>query len=124
MRDFTDLTKQYYKIRDVAEIVGVPQSTLRYWETEFPEIQPRRSAHNQRYYTPEMIQTIKIVHFLVKQKGIKIEVAREYLKNNRKNISKRIEIIDKLTKVKSELLNLLSSIEVRSLRSHYQDNET
>ena len=117
MAEYSDLTKSYYKIKDVAELTGVPQSTLRFWETQFPEIQPHRSSHNQRYYSPETIETIRIVHFLVKEKGYKIEAAREQLKKNRKNISKRLKIVAKLTEVRASLQELLSSLEVRSLSS-------
>lgn len=46
------LGKQYYKIKDVAEMLGVQQSTLRFWEKEFDCLNPRRSASNVRYYTP------------------------------------------------------------------------
>ena len=60
------LDKDYYKIKDVAELIGVPQSTLRYWEKEFPECSPRRSATNIRYYTPADIETLRIIHFLLK----------------------------------------------------------
>ncbi|MCH5236803.1 MAG: MerR family transcriptional regulator [Muribaculaceae bacterium] len=117
MEDSFELTKKFYKIKDVSEIIGVPQTTLRFWESEFPEIQPRRSSHNQRYYSPEMIQTLKIVHFLVKQKGLKIEAAKEQLKKNRKNISKRIKIIEELIKVKEELQSLHDSLNIRSIKN-------
>ncbi len=40
-----EFDKKYYKIKDVAEILSVPASTLRYWESEFPEISPRRYNH-------------------------------------------------------------------------------
>ena len=43
-----ELSKQYYKIKEVAEILDVPQSTLRFWEKEFPMIKPIRSSHNIR----------------------------------------------------------------------------
>ena len=42
----SDLTKKYYKIKDAAELIGVSQTTLRFWESEFPEVQPYRSPKN------------------------------------------------------------------------------
>lgn len=45
-----EFDKKYYKIKDVSELLGVSASTLRYWEQEFPECRPRRSATNIRYY--------------------------------------------------------------------------
>ena len=116
MPELTDLTKSYYKIKDVAELIGVPQSTLRYWESEFPEIRPRRSSHNQRYYSPETISTIRIVYFLLKTKGMKIDAARQQLKKNKKNISRKIEIVDKLNEVRKELETLLESLSIRAIK--------
>lgn len=105
--------KKYYKIRDVAEMLGVPQSTLRYWEQEFPECSPRRSATNIRYYSPKDIELLKVINYLVKVKGLRIEAAREQLHENQKNISRRKEIIDLLTSTKEELEGILSSLTKR-----------
>lgn len=110
----SDLTKKYYKIKDVAEIIGVPQSTLRYWEMEFPEVNPMRGTSNQRYYSIEDIQTLRIIHYLIKIKGLKIEAAKPQLRLNKLNISKRIEIIEKLNDVKDELNFMLEALSKRS----------
>lgn len=110
----TRITKRYYKIREVAEIIGVPQSTLRFWENEFPELNPRRSAHNQRTYTPEDIELLQIIHFLLYTKGYKMEAAKEYLLHNKKNVSKKIKIIEKLESAKAELELLLHSLNLRN----------
>ena len=108
-----DYSKSYFKIKDVAEIIGVPQSTLRFWEKEFAEIQPKRSSHNQRYYTPDDLNTLKIVKYLIKDKGLKIEAAKEYLRGNKKNLSRKVEIIEKLTAAKEELEGLLKALNLR-----------
>lgn len=106
--------KKHYKISETAEIIGVPQSTLRYWETEFPDLKPRRSAHNQRFYSPADIEYLRIIHFLLHTKGLKVEAAKEYLKHNRKNISNRINVLDKLQEVKNDLEILLEALNVRA----------
>ena len=105
-----DLDKQYYKIRDVAELLGVNTSTLRYWESEFPEITPRRSRTNQRYYRPEDIKTIRMIHYHVKVKGLRIEAAKEEIASNRKNISRRLEVIELLTNTRNELKEMLNAL--------------
>ena len=105
-----DLDKQYYKIRDVAELLGVNTSTLRFWESEFPEITPRRSRTNQRYYRPEDIKTIRMIHYLVKVKGLRIEAAKEEIASNRKNISRRLEVIELLTNTRNELKEMLNAL--------------
>lgn len=108
-----ELNKNFYKIKDVSELLGVPPSSLRYWEKEFPECAPKRSSTNIRYYTPKDIETLKIIHYLLKVKGLKIEVAKQQIHNNLKNVSRRLEIIETLTKTKEELTALLGALNKR-----------
>ena len=53
--------KKYYKIREVAEILGLPPSTLRFWESRFTIIKPKRNEHGTRFYTPTDIETIRMI---------------------------------------------------------------
>ena len=46
------IEKKYYKIREVAELTGMAPSALRYWETQFNIIKPKRNAKGSRFYTP------------------------------------------------------------------------
>lgn len=108
-----ELDKVYYKISDVAEMIGVPASTLRYWESEFPEVSPRRSQSNRRYYTPDDITRLRMINYLVKVKGLRIEAAKEELRLNRANISNRMKIIDILTKTRNELEEILAGLSKR-----------
>lgn len=109
-----DLSKVYYRIAEVAEFVGVPQSTLRYWEKEFPLlVKPMRNSGNTRYYTPEQVETLKLIKFLVHTRGMKVEAARRELRRNLKNISRRVEILDKLQEVRSDLKLILDALEKR-----------
>lgn len=107
------LTKKYYKIRDVAEILNVSEPTLRYWEQEFPELKPMRSPSNQRFYTPDDIEILRIIYYLVKVRGLKIEAAKEQMRLNSRNITKRMDIINKLQDVKDELTLMLGALEKR-----------
>ena len=105
--------KKYYKIRDVLIMLDVPASTLRYWESEFPECAPRRSSTNQRYYTPENIETFRVIHYLLKIKGLRMDAAKEQFRSNKANISKRMEIIDTLTRTRNELQDMLDALRKR-----------
>ena len=109
----TRFTKSNYKIGEASEIIGVPQSTLRYWEQEFPELKPRRSAHNQRYYSATNMEMLEIIKYLLHIKGLKIESAKEYLRHNKRNLSKKLQVISKLEEVKSDLERLLRSLNLR-----------
>ena len=108
-----EFDKSYYKIKDVSELLGVPTSALRYWEKEFPECAPRRSSTNNRYYTPKDIETLRMINYLLKIKGLKIEAAKEQMRSNRKNISKRVDIIESLTETRNELEKLLLALQKR-----------
>ena len=108
-----DTDKLYYKIKDVAEMLDIPAKTLRYWEKEFPECSPRRSSTNIRYYTPADIEKLKIIRYLLKDEGLKIEAARERLRLSSDNVSRRVDMISKLEKVRSELENMLGALTKR-----------
>ena len=108
-----ELSKMFYKINEVSEIIGVPTSTLRFWEKEFNELKPRRSNSNLRYYTPNDIETLHLIKFLLKDKGLKIDAAKEQLKVNRKNIERRLDVIFKLSEVKEELEGMLLALRKR-----------
>ena len=98
--DTNDLNKKFYKISDVAAILGIPATTLRYWEKEFTIIKPRRNAKNIRFYTPADIETIRKVYYLVKEKGLKLDAAQEQIRRNRANVDKRSEVIERLKGIK------------------------
>ena len=105
-----DLTKNYYKIGEVAEILGIPASTLRFWEKEFTIIKPKRNSKNTRFYTPEDVETIKMVYYLVKEKGLKLDAAQQQVRVNRQEVSQRSEVINRLKSVRSQLQDMLDAI--------------
>lgn len=95
--------KLYYSIKEVAEIFKVNQSTLRYWETVFKQIQPRTNAKGVRQYTKQNIEEIRIVYNLVKVRGFKLESAKKAINANRHGADKSTEIIDTLISCRSQL---------------------
>lgn len=102
--------KKYYKISEVSEITGLPMSTLRFWESQFPTINPRRNDRGTRFYTPHDIETIRMVSYLVKDKGMKLEAAQEEMKRNRDGVAKRFEAIEGLRNVRDRLQELIDSL--------------
>ena len=72
--------KTYYSIREVAEMFDLNESTLRYWETEFPFLKPKTSGTAKiRQYQEKDLDQIRLIHNLVKVRGFKIAAAREML---------------------------------------------
>ncbi len=96
--------KLYYSISEVAEMFDVRETLLRYWETEFPQIAPRKSGRNIRQYSKEDIEQVRIIYNLVKVRGLKIAAAREALKKNKEGTLQQIEVIGKLREIRAELL--------------------
>lgn len=111
----SDLDKKFYKIGEVATLLGLPQSTLRFWESKFNIIKPRRNPKGQRFYTPADIERLRMVHYLVHEKGLKIEAAVSQISHNRQNISRRFEVIERLRMIRSRLLDISEAI--RGVRS-------
>lgn len=105
-----DLSKKYYRISEVAEILGVPASTLRFWEQKFTIIKPRRTGGSVRTYTAEDVEKLRMIHFLVKEKGLKIEAAEKQIKTHSDGVSRRYEAIARLRKVRDDLANILGSL--------------
>lgn len=109
-----EFSKSFYKIKEVAEFVDVPQSTLRFWEKKFPEsIKPIRNTGRIRYYTPETIENLRLIKFLLYERGMKIEAVKDELRHNSKNVSRRMKILDKLESIRDELEQILDALEKR-----------
>lgn len=106
-----DLNKKFYKIGEVAEILNIPASTLRFWEKEFTILKPRRNAKNTRFYTPQDVETIRKLYYLVKEKGLKLDAAQAQLNRNRKNVDKTFEVVERLKAVRENLVKLQTAIE-------------
>ncbi len=116
-----NIDKQFYRIKEVAEMIGVAPSALRYWESEFPDIAPKRGLSNIRYYTPSDIEKIRMIHYLVKVKGLKLDAAKEQMRVNKSNVSHDMEIINRLEQVKSEMSHLLRAFSKREQDKRFSD---
>lgn len=78
--------KMAFKIGEVADIVGVKQYVLRYWETEFQVLRPKKSNHNQRMYTRKDVEMIFLIKKLLYKDRFSITGARGAIKKLKKNI--------------------------------------
>lgn len=106
----SDISKTYYKINEVAEILLIPESTLRYWEKRFTIIKPHRTEGGRRLYTPDDIDKIRMVHYLVKERGLKLDAAEEQIRINRSGVSRRYVAIERLRSIREQLAALLAAI--------------
>ena len=103
--------KIYSSISEVAQLFGVNESTLRFWEKEFPQIKPRKTSGGTRQYRKEDIETIKLIYHLVKEKGMTLPGARQKLKDNKENTIRNFEIVEHLKSIKEELLAMKKELD-------------
>ncbi|MHA4808353.1 MerR family transcriptional regulator [Flavitalea flava] len=95
--------KQYYTMGEVADMFRVNQSLLRFWETEFDVLKPRKNKKGDRYFRPADIKSLHLIYHLLRQRKYTIEGAKEFLKNNKKS-ENRFDAIQRLQEVKAFLL--------------------
>ncbi len=103
--------KRYYRIGEVAKAFNVNNSLIRFWESEFDIIHPKKNAKGNRLFTPEDIENFKLIYNLVKERGFTLEGARQKLKQSSTKIVRNQEIISKLEAVKAELIKIKNKIE-------------
>lgn len=104
--------KQFYSIGEVARIVGANETTLRFWEKEFKEISPRRSSRGVRFYSNDDLKTIKLIHHLIKEKGMTLDGTRKRLKDNRSKESNTLNVVNRLQELRAELIAIRNGIEL------------
>jgi len=96
--------KLYYSIKEVAEMFGLNESTLRYWETEFPYLKPKTAGPSKvRQYSEKDIEQIKLIYNLVKERGFKLAAAKKIINANRDGADRRAEVLARLTAVREDL---------------------
>lgn len=106
---FDDM-KYYYSISEVAKMLGVSDSLLRYWEKEFPQINPKKNARGVRLYTREDIEKIARVYDLVKGRGLKIAAARDVLKHNKQGTTCTLDAVNRLRTIRAELVAMRDAL--------------
>jgi len=86
MSDLEEIKKKYYTIGEVASMLDVKPSLIRFWETEFTQLKPRKNRKGNRIYTEKEIDYLNQIFYLVKVRKYTLKGAREKLKSNPKDI--------------------------------------
>jgi DNA-binding transcriptional MerR regulator len=81
--------KLYFRIGEVSDLVGVEPYVLRYWETEFPAVAPKKSDKKQRMYRRKEVELLLRIKYLLYEKKYTIEGARQHLQNESKAVRKK-----------------------------------
>jgi len=98
-----EIEKVYYSIGEVSEMFNVAPSLIRFWESEFEIIQPKKNRKGNRQFTKEDINHVKTIYHLVKEKGFTLQGAKEMLKGDSEVVNNKIELIASLKNIRKFL---------------------
>ena len=108
--------KLYFKIGEVSELLGVEAYVLRYWESEFPVLSPKKSGTGHRLYRRKDVELLLRIKHLLYEKRFTIEGARQNLQSEGKapkpaRVPKRVQAElfseDPLPEIRRELQDIL-----------------
>jgi len=106
-----EIEKKYFTIGEVAEELKVATSLIRFWESEFDIIKPKKNRKGNRQFTKEDIKHVKLIYHLVKEKGYTLQGARDFIKSDVEAASDKIELIESLKKVKAFLIKMKEDLD-------------
>ena len=111
-------SKIYKSIGEVAKILNLVNEkkgtlnthTIRFWEKEFKQIQPKKKTSGIRKFTPGDIENIQLIHHLLKEKGMTIEGAKNQLTQSQDSEKSKLKLLNRLNKIKEELTALRDNL--------------
>ncbi len=96
--------KRFFRIGEASRIVGVPPHVLRYWESEFSQLRPRRADSKQRTYQKKDLELLLFIKRLLYEEKLTIEGAKKRLKERARAEPAPKEL---LQEIKDELISLI-----------------
>jgi DNA-binding transcriptional MerR regulator len=109
--DLPTLSKRYYSISEVSELLSIPVSTLHYWEKQDIGIKPTRNASGERKFTAKDIEHLRHIQQLIGERGLTLDGIRKYFHNRRLRQSDDEKIIASLTKLREFMIDLRGGLE-------------
>lgn len=106
-----EIEKLYFSIGEVAEMFSVAPSLIRFWESEFDIIKPKKNRKGNRQFTREDIDNVRTIYHLVKEKGFTLQGAKEMLRNDTEAVRDKMEMIESLKKVRGFLVQLREKLQ-------------
>jgi DNA-binding transcriptional MerR regulator len=105
-----EITKLYYSIGEVAEMFRVSTSLIRYWESEFDVLKPRKNSKGNRLFTPKDIENLHLIYHLLKERGFTLEGAKKKLRENRESTLQQHQILLSLNRIRDFLVELRENL--------------
>jgi DNA-binding transcriptional MerR regulator len=101
----------YYKIGEVASLLGEEVSTIRFWADTFPRfVKPERNGKNNRLFHPEDLENMRLIHYLTRVEGLTLDGVARKLSENRDGLDHKRQIVEKLYAIRSQLSDLYEDI--------------
>jgi DNA-binding transcriptional MerR regulator len=100
------IEKVFFSISEVADMLGVNASLIRFWDKEFSVLKLQKTQKGNRIFTKEDIQQLRVIYHLVKEKGMTLKGAQHLLYRNREGVTKTAEVIEKLIEIKKQLSDI------------------
>ncbi len=98
--------KMYYSMGEVAEMLDVAPSLIRFWEKQFDCIAPHKNKKGNRLFTPDDIRNLKTIYHLVKERGMTLAGAQKHLKANKIAIERDARLAERLQSIRALLLEV------------------
>ncbi|MEG0815572.1 MAG: MerR family transcriptional regulator [Mucinivorans sp.] len=103
--------KTYYSMGQVCEMFDLPASTIRFWETRFTALRPKKNAKGNRLFSPEDVETLKLIYHLTKEKKMTLQGAQKFLMQKRVAAKGEMSLIEILQGIKTTLLEIRQELE-------------
>ena len=105
--------KFYFKIGEVSEIADVPPYVLRFWETEFKQIKPKRTDAGQRLYRKQDVLLVLRIKHLLYDRKFTIEGARQHLKKQSGVTPEAVKVatLPDIAEIRAELIRIRELID-------------
>ena len=117
------MAKLLYSMGEVTEMFDVNASLIRYWESKFDCIRPRKNKKGNRLFTPEDVENLKLIYHLVKEKGMTLEGANRTMKNHRRAVAGDASLLERLQKIRAMLVEVRESLKDDGKAAYVQPDE-
>jgi DNA-binding transcriptional MerR regulator len=102
--------KLYYSMGEVAEMLCVSPSLVRFWEKRFDILTPHKNKKGNRLFSPGDVRNLKTIYHLVKEKGMTLAGAEKQLKAGRSAIERDMEIAERLGAIRALLVEVRNEL--------------
>ena len=98
--------KLFYSIGEVAKMMGEQTSAIRFWEKEFDILKPKKNKKGNRLFTPKDVENLKLIHFLLREKGMTIAGVKKKMSENPEDLRHNHEVITSLKRIREMLIDI------------------